>query len=35
MYEADKDKITFMTEGANYSYNIMPFGLKMQGQYTR
>ncbi|MCH84825.1 hypothetical protein A2U01_0005662 [Trifolium medium] len=28
MYHGDKDKTAFMTEGANYRYNVMPFGLK-------
>ncbi|MCI36081.1 hypothetical protein A2U01_0057303, partial [Trifolium medium] len=31
MYEGDKDKTAFMTEGANYKYNVMPFGLKNAG----
>ncbi|MCI56037.1 RNA-directed DNA polymerase (Reverse transcriptase), partial [Trifolium medium] len=31
MYEKDKDKTAFMTEGPNYKYNVMPFGLKNAG----
>jgi hypothetical protein len=27
----DRDKTAFMTEGANYRYNVMPFGLKNAG----
>ncbi|MCH96277.1 hypothetical protein A2U01_0017261 [Trifolium medium] len=30
-YEGDKDKTTFMMDGANYKYNVMPFGLKNAG----
>jgi len=28
MYMPDSEKIAFITEFANYCYNIMPFGLK-------
>jgi hypothetical protein len=28
MYVDDKDKTDFMTEGANYKYDVMSFGLK-------
>ena len=28
MYAADKEKMTFITEDANFCYRIMPFGLK-------
>lgn len=31
MYLFDKDKMTFMVEGASYLYNVMPFGLKNMG----
>jgi hypothetical protein len=31
MYEDDKDRTDFMTEGANYKYDVMPFGLKNAG----
>lgn len=28
MHPGDEDKTTFMIEGANYCYQVMPFGLK-------
>jgi hypothetical protein len=28
MYGKDKDKIAFMTKGANYKYNVMLFGSR-------
>lgn len=31
MYRPNRIKITFMTEYANYQYNIMPFELKNVG----
>jgi len=31
MYPLDQDKTTFMTEGENYCYKVMPFGLKNAG----
>jgi len=31
MYPLDQDKTTFMTEGENYCYKVMPFGLKNEG----
>jgi hypothetical protein len=31
MHEDDKDKTTFMKEGANYKYNVMLLGLKNAG----
>jgi len=31
IYPLDQDKTTFMTEGENYCYKVMPFGIKMQG----
>jgi hypothetical protein len=27
MHEEDREKMTFMTEEANYRYNVMPFAL--------
>lgn len=32
MYELNWEKTTFMTEQANYQYNVMFFGLKTQEQ---
>jgi len=31
MYPADREKTTFLTEKANFCYEIMPFGLKNAG----
>jgi len=31
MYPLDQDKTTFMTEGENYYYKVIPFGLKNAG----
>lgn len=31
MYHFDAEKTMFMTEGANYYYEVMPFGLKNAG----
>ncbi|XP_020225377.1 uncharacterized protein LOC109807267 [Cajanus cajan] len=31
MYPRDEDKTTFVTESANYCYQVMPFGLKNAG----
>lgn len=28
MYALDQDRTTFITEKANFSYEVMPFGLK-------
>jgi len=34
MHPRDKDKTTFMTDGANYFYEVMSFGLKNVGRPT-
>jgi hypothetical protein len=31
MFEEDRNKTVFMTEHANYGYNVMSFGLKNAG----
>nr|KYP41052.1 Transposon Ty3-I Gag-Pol polyprotein [Cajanus cajan] len=31
MHPRDEDKTTFVTESANYCYQVMPFGLKNAG----
>ena len=31
MHPLDEEKITFITENANYYYKVMPFGLKNAG----
>lgn len=31
MHPDDEDKTAFMTEGANYCYRVMPFGLQNAG----
>lgn len=31
MYPYDKEKMTLVTENANYYYEVMPFGLKNVG----
>lgn len=35
MYLPDQEKTTFITDGANFCYKVMPFGLKNVGAHNK